>query len=173
MKLTANIYNSPNPLQGKFENVIIEDTCVIHKRLENYLCITFEMYYIKDNERVSLAKTEVAFLGLEGESNSSNRTTIVSVPNPDYFSGSDQPERINISLFDYVESHNGAFPPDYEIIDFGYPTYEKVMEYFQGGTLTDPEITISDPLAIGFLINCLIINGEPVSKQFELIQTQK
>lgn len=172
MKLTANIYNSPNPLQGKFENVIIEDTCVVHKRLEKYLCITFEMYYIKDSQRVTLAKTDVSFLGLEGEENSSNRTTIVSIPNPDYESGSDEPERIDISLFDYVESHNGEFPEDYIIIDYGYPTYEKVMEYFQGGTLTDPEITISDPLAVGFLMNCLIMNGEPVVNQFELTQNK-
>jgi hypothetical protein len=30
------------------------------------------------------------------------------------------------------------------------PTYEKVMQYFSGGTLLSPEILI-EPLAIGFI----------------------
>jgi len=66
-------------------------------------------------------------------------------------------------------AHNGVMPTDYVMVDYGYPTYEKVMQYFEGGTLESPEINITAPLAIGFLMNNLIMNGEAVGNQFTLI----
>ena len=63
----------------------------------------------------------------------------------------------------------GLMIADYQIVDFGYPTFEKVLQYFNGGTLQSPEITITEPLAIGFLMNTLSMDGEIVGKQFTMV----
>ncbi|WP_158728384.1 MULTISPECIES: hypothetical protein [unclassified Flavobacterium] len=91
---------------------------------------------------------------------STNQTTFVSIPNIKYDSENpDSTEGITVPLF----GADGNFTFDvatipFEIVDFGYPTYEKGMIYFDGGTLESPEILISEPLAIGFLMNKLIMN---------------
>lgn len=156
--------------QGTFENVTIEDVCLTHKRSEKYIAITFEMSYLKNNQKVVLDTVTMGFQGMENEELSSNRTTTFSIPNPDYdtlIEGSQ--ERITVPLFDYLTANNGVMPIDYVIIDYGYPTYEKVMQYFEGGKLLDPEIRITDPLAVGFLLNNLIMNGEAVGNQFKMV----
>ena len=169
MKLQAQTYVSPKLGQGTFTDVTIEDVCLTHKRHDNYIAIGFEMSCIKNGQKVVLDTKEMGFLGMENDVVSSNRTTTMSIPNPDYdaqIEGS--VERITVPLFDYLMANGGAMPQDYEMIDYGYPTYEKVMHYFEGGTLENPEITISEPLAIGFLMNNLIMNGEAVGVQFTL-----
>ena len=170
MKLIAQNYNSPMATQGSFENVIIEDVQLTQKRGEKYLSITFEMYYMKDGRKMVLATKELAFQGMEGDAISTNRTTKMSIPNPDYdaqIEGSK--ERLVVPMFDYLANHQGVMPTDYQIVDFEYPTFEKVLQYFNGGTLQSPEITITAPLAIGFLMNTLSMNGEIVGKQFTMV----
>jgi hypothetical protein len=171
MKLVAQTYVSPLMNQGTFENVIIEDFSVTHKRLERYLAIGFEMYYVKNDQKIVLDTKEMGFLGMGGDAISSNKTSLISIPNPDYdvqVEGSEL--RITVPLFDYLQSHQGIMPPDCVIVDYGYPTYEKVMQYFSGGTLENPEITISAPLAIGFILTALVMNGEPVGTQFKMVE---
>lgn len=171
MKLLAENYNSPIATQGTFNNVFIEDVCITHKRLEKYLSITFQMYCVKNAQRIVLAETTLAFLGMENDEVSTNQTTFVSIPNVNYDSENpESSERVTVPLF----GADGNFTFDvatipFEVVDFGYPTYEKVMSYFDGGTLESPEILISEPLAIGFLMNKLIMNGEPVGVQFNLV----
>jgi hypothetical protein len=144
--------------------------CITHKRQEKYISINFEMSYQRDGQRVVLDSKELGFLGLESDSISSNRTTTFSIPNTNYNAQVDgSEERITVSLFDYLMANNGVMPPDYVMIDYGYPTYEKVMQYFKGGTLENPEINITAPLAIGFLLHNLIMNGEPVGNQFTIV----
>jgi hypothetical protein len=170
MKLFAKKYVSPLPNQGTFENVTIEDICLTHKRNEKYLSIQFEMSYEKNGQKVILDTKEMGFLGMEMDEVSSNKTTTFSVQNPDYneqIEGSE--ERITVPLFDYLMKHQGVMPSDYVMVDYGYPTYEKVMQYFEGGTLENPEINITAPLAIGFLLTNLIMNGEPVGNQFKMM----
>lgn len=170
MKLLAKNYNSPLATQGTFQDVFIEDVCITHKRIEKYLSITFQMYFIKNNQRINLCETTLAFLGMENDEVSTNQTTFVSIPNANYdVANIESTEKITVPLF----GSNGNFTFDvtaipFEVVDFGYPTYEKVMSYFNGGTLFSPEILISEPLAIGFLMNKLIMNGEPVGVQFKL-----
>ena len=128
------------------------------------------MSYLKNNQKVILDTVAMGFLGMEKDEVSSNRTTTFSIPNPDYdpqIEGSQ--ERITVSLFDYLTANNGVMPADYEMVDYGYPTYEKVMQYFEGGTLESPEINITAPLAIGFLLSNLIMNGEAVGNQFSIV----
>jgi hypothetical protein len=167
MKLTAATYVSPNNNQGTFTGVTIIDSCLIHKREEKYLSITFEMSYVKNGLKQILATETMGFLGMEADEVSSNRTTTFSIINPEYdilIEGST--ERITVPMFTYLVENAGLMPTDYEIVDYGYPTYEKVMQYFSGGTLLSPEILITEPLAIGFLLNNLVINGEIVGTQF-------
>lgn len=171
MKLIAQTYVSPLLNQGTFENVTIEDVCLTHKRHDNYIAIGFEMSYIKNGQKVVLDKKEMGFQGMENDIISTNKTTLVSIDNPDYDAQTpESKEKITVALFDSL----GNFTFDvttipFEVVDFGYPTYEKVMQYFSGGTLESPEINITSPLAIGFLMNNLIMNGEAVGNQFTLV----
>lgn len=170
MKLTAQTYVSPLLNQGTFVNVTIQDVCLTHKRNEKYISITFEMSYLKNDQKVVLDTVAMGFQGMENDEVSSNRTTTFSIPNPDYdpqIEGSE--ERITVPLFAYLMANNGVMPADYVMVDYGYPTYEKVMQYFEGGTLESPEINITAPLAIGFLMNNLIMNGEAVGNQFTIV----
>lgn len=170
MKLTTQMYISPKANQGTFENVTIEDVCLTHNRIEKYISITFEMYCIKNGEKVVLDTKVMGFLGMENDEVSSNRTTTFSIPNHDYDSQIEgSQKRITVPLFAYLMAHNGIMPADYVMVDYGYPTYEKVMQYFEGGTLESPEINITAPLAIGFLMHNLIMNGEAVGNQFKIV----
>jgi hypothetical protein len=171
MKLTTQKYESPLENQGSFDNVIIQDVAITHRRLDKFLSIRFEMSCIKNNKKVIICIKEMMFIGMEDDIVSSNQTTLMSIPNPDYDSqleGSE--ERITVPMFGYLESNNGVMPSDFTIVDYGYPTYEKVMGYFNGGTLDNPEITITEPLAIGFILNKLIMNEEPVGNQFTITE---
>jgi hypothetical protein len=169
MKLHAAIYTSPLLNQGTFENVIIQDVSLTHKRLEKYISIGFEMSYVKNGQKVVLDVKEMGFLGMDNDEVNSNRTTTFSIPNSDYDSKiENSEERITVPLFEYLMKHKGVMPADYVMVDYGYPTYEKVMQYFEGGTLESPEINIKAPLAIGFLLTNLIMNGEPVGNQFKM-----
>ncbi len=62
------------------------------------------------------------------------------------------------------------FPEGYEITDYGYPNYEDVVTYLEGGTVHDPELFISNPIALGFLLNKVVINKEPIGVQFRLLE---
>jgi hypothetical protein len=193
MKLFTENYVSPIPTQGAFENVSIEETSIIHKGKENFLSIQFDMTYLKNDKKVLLASKTMQFWGMENDANSSNKTTLVRVdnpnfdpnenyiteePNPDWFEGSDLPEtitfdntppqRIIIPLFKPDGSYN-VTSMDFEIVDYGFPTYEKALQMFEGGSFEQPEIIITEPLAIGFVLNKLFMNGEPVGNQFELV----
>lgn len=173
MRLEATSYTSPNPTQGTFSNVFIEDVSIIHKRNEKYLAIGFEMFYMNGEQRISLGETTLGFLGMENDEVSTNQTTLVSIDNPDYnpedLENPENTEKITVPLFGSAGEYTfDAANIPFEIVDFGYPTYEKVMHYFTGGDLESPEIVITEPLAIGFLTSKLIINGEPVGAQFTL-----
>ena len=169
MKLKASIYIHPKLDRGTYTDVFIEDVSLIHKRQQKYIAIGFEMYYFVDGDKVVLGTKEMGFIGMEGDDNSTNRTTTFSIANPDYdaeIEGSQ--EKLVLPLFDYITEY-GEMPVDYTIVDYGYPTYEKVMMYFEGGTLENPEINITDPLAVGFLLNNLDINNEMVGKLFIML----
>lgn len=170
MKLQSQTYVSPKLEQGTFTNVYIEDVSMTHKRNDKYISIGFEMYFIKNGQRVVLDTKEIAFQGMEDDLVSTNRTTTVSIHNPDYDAQVEGSlERNIVPLFAYLAAHNGVMPADYLMVDYGYPTYEKVMQYFEGGTLESPEINITSPLAVGFLLGTLVMNGEVIGNQFTLL----
>ncbi len=234
MKLQCVKYTSPIDTEGVFENVFIEDTRYEMKRKDNHFSITFEMYYFKDDKRIILDTANLAFLGMNSDSINSNKTTIISIPNPNYESLvaaipttinlinrdykpqyieepnpdynpedstspavievsnpeynadipqtivvpnpdyrtliSQIPAKVNIPMLQYLMEHEGNMPDDFEMVDWGYPTFEDVMPNFDGGILTNPKLTLNNGFARGWFLNNLIIKGEKIGKQFQFIE---
>lgn len=73
MKLKSEIYVSPILTEGTFKDVIIEDVSIQHKRIDDYLQITFEMYYIVNEQKVVLETNTLSFQGMNDNPNSTNR----------------------------------------------------------------------------------------------------
>ncbi|MDN3595324.1 hypothetical protein [Zunongwangia endophytica] len=174
------VYNSPMAVQGKFENVFIEDREITIKRNENFLSVKFVMFYLKDEKEIILGSKTMEFCGLENDyANSTNIASIFKYPNPDYDpnfdiaeskSDEDYKKTIewieNVKLMEYLALNNNKLPYGAIITEYGYPTFEVVLQYFEGGTLDDPEVQINNEFAQGFLLNKLSINGEIVGDQF-------
>lgn len=177
-------YISPQPHQGEFQNAFIEDREIILKRKKNYLAVVFVLAYMHNGKEVILYQKKVEFIGLENDyENSTNQTTYFKYPNPafdpnfaiDEFSTEEDFQKTvewieNVKLMEYLEQNNEVMPEGAVITEYGYPTYEAALDYFEGGTLASPEIIITDPLAIGFFLNKLEMNGEIVGKQFQFEQ---
>lgn len=186
MKLIAKngIYTSPKTDQGTFDNAFIEDIATIHRRNDNYLAVTFGLNYEVEGKVATIAKAQLVFFGLDSEINikgkTSNRTSLVDIPNPDYDASfvpganasSEEIERKTMQykrfvLVEYLSQNNGVLPEGAIVVSYGFPTYEKVKQFFTGGEINAPELNVNNPVARGFLLENLIINGEPASKQFE------
>lgn len=185
MKLTpiTGKYTSPIESQGTFENVAIEDREMIIRRKEKFLAVKFVLFYEKDGKEIILGTKLVEFQGVEADEVSTNQTTYFKYPNPDFDPAFEPDENSteedfnktiewfqNIPLMKYLAENAGVMPEGAVITEYGFPTYEAVLNYFEGGTLQSPEIHITEPLAVGFLLNKLAINGEIVGKQFEIQQ---
>lgn len=183
MKLipTTGKYISPLSHQGTFENAYIEDREIILKRNENYLAVIFVLAYIRDEKEVILYQKKIEFIGLDSDyKNSTNQTSFFKYPNPSFDPDfipdeNSTPEDLlktieifeKIPLINYLNNNAGVLPDGAEITDYGYPTYEAVLNYFTGGTLSAPEINITDPIARGFFLNKVMMNGEPCGVQFQ------
>ena len=154
MKLTQQnqTYTHPNPSFGTFQGVTVTDVCITHKHLEKYLSIIFEMSYLKDDSKVILGTSSLAFLGMNDDEVNSNQTAYVEVNGE------------TIPLLQWLSENNGELG-DAVITDYGYPTYEDALTYFDGGNFENPEITLSNHIAIGFVLSKLIINNEAVGVQ--------
>lgn len=167
MKLSAQSYTSTNPLQGTFENVIVEDIKITHKKLDKYLAITFEMSYLNNGEKVVLDTKDMAFLGMNGDQDTTNVTATFSIPNPDYnaaIEGSEQ--RMIVPMIAYLQQHQGIFPEDFVMVNWGFPTFEDAITYFIGGNLEVQNISISNTFAAQWFLNTFEINGEKIGAQF-------
>jgi hypothetical protein len=183
MKLVTkeSTYKSPKLGQGYFNNVFIEDVSTKIIRKSNTLEIVFAMFS-KDNGITSeLNRTSMIFKGLESEiptGKTTNQPSIVQVENPDYEVGYEIKEEdtdevikkkttpsFRYNMIEWLTQNKGELN-NATVIDFGYPTFEKAIEFFNGGDLKNPELTLSDQISIGFLLSKLIINGEPAGNQF-------
>lgn len=182
---TSGVYVSPLLNQGNFTGAAIEDREIIIRRKKNFLSVKFVLFYEKDGQEVILGSKVMEFVGLESDPRelTTNETTLFKYPNPTYdpafvpdenSTEADFHKSIewyeNVPLIKYLAENAGILPEGAVITEYGYPTYEAVLQYFQGGTLQSPEIHITESLAIGFLLNKLSINGEVVGKQFQLQQ---
>jgi len=106
MRLKSLNYISPIPTEGRFENVFITESEVLIKKNEKYMSITFEMFYYKDSEKVVLDERSIAFYGNQGDSSTSNRLAVISVPNENYDS-----EIASIPLT--IETTNPEYQPEF------------------------------------------------------------
>lgn len=100
----------------------------------------------------------------------------ITIPNPDYkpftifIANPDYvPQFEELPLLQYLQSHQGQFPEVYEVIDFGYPTYEDAIQYFTGGELGSPELFLINDFAKEWLKNNLQMKGEIIGKQFNFL----
>ena len=187
MKLRAKggTYLSPQINQGSFAGAFVEDIAINHRRRDHYLSVTFGLSYEQDGKVHTLAKSNLIFQGLESEigipGKTSNQESLVDIPNeqydeafiPDENTTQEEMEQkmnpfIRHNLIEYLAANN-ELPEGANIVDYGFPTYEKVQEFFTGGDIDNPELQIANPIAVGFLLQKLIINSEPVGKQFELV----
>jgi len=84
MKLRSINYISPIATEGSFEEVFIEETEVLIKKNKKYMSITFEMYCIRNEERIVLDERVIAFYGMAGDSITSNKLAVLSIPNENY-----------------------------------------------------------------------------------------
>ncbi|HET8885870.1 MAG TPA: hypothetical protein VFM70_05900 [Salinimicrobium sp.] len=162
-------YKSPQPHQGSFEGAFIEDFSITSIRGRNRLEVTFALCYLNEKGiKTVLDTATLAFFGNENEAFSSNKTTWFQYPNPNYDPQAEGSEEyLHEKLMDYLAVHEGIFPEGYTITNYGYPTLEKALQYFTGGTLAQPEVFLEAELAKGWLLNTLSLNGEIVGRQFQ------
>jgi len=163
MKLKSQFYTSPIPTEGTFENVFIEETSIQTKRQDNYLKIDFEMYYLKNNQKIVLATNHLAFQGLGTDVNSTNRKATFKFDN-------DTEEQEPRGLIEFITNNQGAYPENYQMIDWGFPSYEDALNYLSGGSFDHPEIQPVNDFVKAWLLNTIIMKGELIGNQFQFVE---
>lgn len=159
MKLTTPIYNSPIITEGTFQNVFIEEVSIQHKRKYNYLRIDFEMYIIKDTQKVVLDSNYIAFQGMNSDEDSTNRKSTFKFNDSEEIQG----------LIDYVMSNSGNYPTNFTMIDWGYPSYEDSLTYLSGGSFQSPELQPVNDFVKAWILNTVIMKGQYIGVQFQFV----
>ena len=163
MKLTAQNYNSPILTEGKFENVAIEETAITLKRQDSYLKIDFEMYIEKEGQTILLDKSTIAFQGMNDDEVSTNRTSTFKFKD-------DTEEQEPRPLIPYLNENGGNYPENYEMVDWGYPSYEDALTYLSGGSFQSPELHPINDFVKAWILNTVIMKGEFIGKQFQFVE---
>lgn len=158
MKLSAPIYNSPLFTEGKFENVFIEETSLQLKRSDSYLKIDFEMYIIRNSQKVVLEKASIAFQGMNNDENSTNRKATFKFNNSEEIHG----------LIEYI-TQNSQYPENYTMVDWGYASYQDALTYLSGGSFQDPELQPINDFVRNWILNTVIMKGELIAGQFVFV----
>lgn len=178
MKFIAANYTKPNGDFGTFTNVYIEDIGFTHSRNVGQLNVAFEMYHIHNGNRIVIGSGSIfcsdgILPNVEGSNyapDSTNKTAYCRQLNPDYDGTNDKYIGDEIPLIRFLADNGSILPNGYEITDYGFPNYTDALKYFSGGSMESPEISVTNPIAIGFLLNKLIINDEPIGNQFQIVE---
>lgn len=160
MKLQAQTYTSPNPKEGTFSNVIIEETSFQIQRKENYFRVDFAMY-LQDKPEVVLETAYLAFQGMEADEINSNRKATFKF-------NDDTEEQEPRGLIQWM-GENQAYPTNFTMVDWGFPTYEAALNYLTGGTLQSPEINPADEFVKNWILNSVQMKGELIGVQFQFV----
>lgn len=181
MKLHAPTYVSPNPQQGTFTDVYIEEVATQRIKNRNFYKVDFEMYYYKDVQRIVLHRFHRVFQGNDGDLIDTNRTMIMKYPNPDYdpnyeFTEGDTEELIDkkttleftVLVLRYLADNNNQFPTGFEVVDWGYPNYQDLANFFFGDDFGNEDIIITNPLAEMWFLNQKEL-GEAIGAQFQFV----
>lgn len=163
MKLQAQNYKSPILTEGNFQNVFIEETSIQIKRQENYLRIDFQMYYLVNSEKVLLAKHYLAFQGMNDSGYSTNRKATFKF-------NEDLDEQEPRGLIEYITENEGVYPENYQMIDWGYPSFEDALNYLSGGSFENPEIQPVNDFVKAWILNTVIMKGEFIGNQFQFVE---
>lgn len=199
---------------GVFEEMFVQEKKFSIEKGRKYLLIEFEMYYFKDGEKTIHSERSIAFYGMTGDESSSNRTAIISIPNPDYdamvaaipetVQVPAQPEFVliddvetpnpdydaedlvtipnpdyenmvnsvarhnSIPLLQYLYTHEGNLPEEFEVLDWGYPNFEDALSYFSGGDRSNLDISITNPFARDWFRNTLVMDNQKIT-QFNFV----
>ena len=166
MKLQAINYISPILTEGQFTNVFVEETSVQLKRKDTYLRIDFEMYYLKNNIPVVLDSSYIAFQGMNAD-----KGTQLSTNRKATFLFNDDPEGTEPrGLIDYLTANAGAYPENYYMVDWGYPSYEDALSYLTGGSFESREIQPLNDFVKAWILNTVIMKNELIGQQFQFIE---
>jgi hypothetical protein len=98
--------------------------------------------------------------------------TEVEIDNPNYDSEVESIDnKVDIPMLQYLQDNEGVAPENFEVIDWGYPTYEDAINYFSGGTIEEPELFIANTFARQWLLSNIIMKGKSISdgNSFEFI----
>lgn len=161
MKLIAPIYNSPIDTEGTFNNVIIEEISFQIQRKETYFRIDFSMY-LRDKPEVVLETAYLAFQGMENDEVNSNRKATFKFKD-------DTEEQEPRGLIQWI-AENQAYPTNYKMVDWGYPTYEAALQYLTGGTFASPEINPANEFVKNWILNSVQMKGELIGVQFQFVE---
>jgi hypothetical protein len=97
---------------------------------------------------------------------------LIEIDNPDYDAEVEAVKRrVTISMLDYLHENEGVMPEDFEVIDWGYPTYEDAIGYFSGGTIESPELFLTNTFAQQWCLVNIIMKNKSISdgNSFEFI----
>lgn len=161
MKLIAPILISPLLTEGTFTNVAIEETSFQIERKQSYLRIDFSMY-LEDKPEVVLETAFLAFHGMDADEVNSNRKATFKF-NDD---GEEEEPR---GLIQFIEE-NQAYPINYTMLDWGFPTYEAALNYLTGGTFDSPEINPANQFVKDWILNSVVMKGELIGTQFKFVE---
>jgi len=161
MKLKAAIYNSPNPKEGTFHDVIIEETAFEIQRHQSYFRIDFAMY-LQDKPEVVLETAYLAFQGMDADEVNSNRKAT--------FKFNTDPEEQEPRGFIQWVTENQAYPTNHTMIDWGFPTYEQAMSYLTGGSFSSPEIQPLNQFVKDWILNTVLMKNELIGAQFQFVE---
>lgn len=161
MKLIAPIFISPILTEGTFTNVAIKSTKHELSSDESYLKIDFKMY-LEDKPDVVLETAYLAFHGMDADEVNSNRKATFKFNN-------DTEEQEPRGLIQFIEE-NQAYPTDYTMLDWGFPTYEAALNYLTGGTFDSPEINPANQFVKEWILNSVVMKGELIGTQFRFVE---
>lgn len=163
MKLISQLYKSPIPTEGKFENVFIEETAITLKRKDSYLRIDFDMYIQENGQTIVLDKSFIAFQGMNDDESSTNRKSTFKFLN-------DPEEQEPRGLIEYLNANQGNYPDNFKMIDWGYPSYEDALTYLTGGSFQSPELHPLNEFVKAWILNTVIMKGEFIGVQFQFVE---
>ncbi|MBU2526244.1 MAG: hypothetical protein KKC03_06560 [Bacteroidetes bacterium] len=172
-------YVSPNPKQGTFRDVFVEEVQTLRRKNDLLYVVDFEMYYNRGNERVVLATMRRLFKGTNDDPNGTNRVSMLRYPNSAFdpeFVGDENTtmEEFNLAATEFIETpllaylaaNAGVMPAGAEITDIGYPSYEDLKDFFTGDGFEEEDIVLTNPIAQNWVL-AQEMNGEPLSVQFQ------
>jgi len=100
-----------------------------------------------------------------------NPCEFITVTNPDYEAQvAAVPTTLNVPLLQYLAENEGTLPEEYEVVNYGWPDYATASYFFEGGDKANPDITIPNPFAKEWLLNCAYLKTEAFGKQFSFIE---